>query len=84
VVGFCEHGNERSVSVTDRAFLGSLSEHWLLKEDSAPWSDLVESVLLIKEATISQSPHFKTKLPLVCMYPNAIHSSVVGLYTKSV
>jgi hypothetical protein len=37
-VGSCEYGNEPLVSINDGDFLDHLSDYWLLKKDSAPWS----------------------------------------------
>jgi hypothetical protein len=38
VAGFCEHHNELLNSIKCWEFLEWLSNYWLFKEDSAPWS----------------------------------------------
>jgi hypothetical protein len=38
VAGSWGHGNERSGSIKGGEFLDYLSDHLLLKKDSAPWS----------------------------------------------
>jgi len=38
MMGSCEHGNKPSGSIKRGEFLDYLSDCWLLKEDSAPWS----------------------------------------------
>jgi hypothetical protein len=38
VAGSYENSNEPSGSVKVGDFLDQLSDHWLLKKDSAPWS----------------------------------------------
>jgi hypothetical protein len=40
VAGCYEHGNEPSCSIKGREF-SYLSDYWLLKNESAPWSWLV-------------------------------------------
>ena len=40
-VGSCECGNEPSGSTKCGEFLDWLKTGWLLKKDSAPWSELV-------------------------------------------
>jgi hypothetical protein len=37
VAGFCEHGNEPSVSITGGEFLDMLIDRQLLKKDSGAW-----------------------------------------------
>jgi hypothetical protein len=44
VVAFCEHGNEPKVSVKGRKILDQISDYWLLKKDSAPWSWLADQL----------------------------------------
>jgi hypothetical protein len=41
VAGSCVHGNEPTGSITFWEILEYLSNWWLLKKDSAPWSYLV-------------------------------------------
>jgi hypothetical protein len=38
VAGCSEHGNEPSGSIKGGEFLDLLSDYYLLKKDSAPWS----------------------------------------------
>jgi hypothetical protein len=38
LAGFCEHGNEHSVSIKGGEFRDLLIDYQLLKKDSAPWS----------------------------------------------
>jgi hypothetical protein len=49
VTGCCEHGNEPSVSIKGGEFLDQLSEYFLLKKDSAPWSWVVILLFLNSE-----------------------------------
>jgi hypothetical protein len=39
VAGFCERGNETSISIKGGKFLVYLKDYWLLKKDSALWSE---------------------------------------------
>jgi hypothetical protein len=41
VAGSCEHDNEPSGSIKGGQLLDQLSDCWLLKKDSAPWSYLI-------------------------------------------
>jgi hypothetical protein len=41
VAGYCEHGNEPSVSIRDEEFFDQLSDYQLLKNYSAPWNNLI-------------------------------------------
>jgi hypothetical protein len=47
VEGSCQHGNELSGSVKCWEVLEQLSDWWLLKKGSAPWSELVVVVVVI-------------------------------------
>jgi hypothetical protein len=38
VAGFCEHGNELFGSIKDKEFLDQLSDYYILKNNSFPWS----------------------------------------------
>jgi hypothetical protein len=38
VAGFCEHGNEPSVSIKSRLLFEKLGDYQLFKEFAAPWS----------------------------------------------
>jgi hypothetical protein len=52
VAGSCECGNELSGSIKRGEFLDYLKTYWLLKKDSAPWSQLVTVLKLSSDLYI--------------------------------
>jgi hypothetical protein len=59
VEGSCKHGNENSGSRKCWEILEWLSDWWLLKKDSAPWSLLVSSLIPYTGVSALKS-HFMT------------------------
>jgi len=49
VAGPCEHGNGPSGCIKGRKLLDYLSDSWLLKDSSAPWSYLDNYLVIIPE-----------------------------------
>jgi hypothetical protein len=62
VAGSCEHGNEPSASIKGGKFPDWLSDCYLLKKDSVPWSHLVLCVAdRVIATTAVQSKHTQSR-----------------------